>query len=98
MHLVGVRDLKTRLSHWLRKVREGEVVRVTDRGEVVAEIWPVRPPAEVPPEMEGLWRLSQRIPLRLGEPGRGRRLGTPPWSFPDGTAKAILDADREDRI
>jgi antitoxin (DNA-binding transcriptional repressor) of toxin-antitoxin stability system len=98
MHAVGVRELKARLSHWLRKVREGEVVLVTDRGEVVAEIRPGKPPADVPPEMAGLWRLSQRIPLRLGEPARGRRLGRPPWSFPDGTAKALLDEDREDRI
>jgi antitoxin (DNA-binding transcriptional repressor) of toxin-antitoxin stability system len=35
---VGTKDLKNRLSHYLRRVRAGEVVRVTDRGQVVAEI------------------------------------------------------------
>ena len=35
---VGTKELKNRLSHYLRKVRDGEVVRVTDRGEVVAEL------------------------------------------------------------
>jgi antitoxin (DNA-binding transcriptional repressor) of toxin-antitoxin stability system len=41
---VGTKDLKNRLSHYLRRVREGEVVRVTDRGQVVAEIRAVQPP------------------------------------------------------
>jgi len=35
---VGTKELKNRLSHYLRKVRDGEIVRVTDRGEVVAEL------------------------------------------------------------
>lgn len=35
---VGVRELKNRLSHYLRRVRAGDTVRVTDRGEVVAEL------------------------------------------------------------
>jgi prevent-host-death family protein len=38
---VGTKDLKNNLSHYLRRVREGEVVRVTDRGKVVAELRPV---------------------------------------------------------
>lgn len=47
---VGTKDLKNRLSHYLRKVRHGEVVRVTDRGQVVAEIRAVTP---APEEDEG---------------------------------------------
>lgn len=35
---VGTKELKNRLSHYLRVVRAGEPVRVTDRGRVVAEI------------------------------------------------------------
>jgi prevent-host-death family protein len=42
---VGTKDLKNRLSHYLRKVRNGEVVRVTDRGKIVAEIRSVAPAA-----------------------------------------------------
>jgi prevent-host-death family protein len=42
---VGTKELKNRLSHYLRKVKGGEVVRVTDRGEVVAEIRAVLPVA-----------------------------------------------------
>jgi prevent-host-death family protein len=38
MKTVGVRELKNRLSEYLRLVRSGESVLVTDRGEVVAEL------------------------------------------------------------
>jgi prevent-host-death family protein len=39
---VGTRELKNRLSHYLRRVREdGESVYVTDHGKVVAELRPV---------------------------------------------------------
>ena len=41
--LVGTKELKNRLSHYLRRVRGGEVVRVTDRDVVIAEIRAVRP-------------------------------------------------------
>lgn len=44
MKAVGVKILKNKLSEYLRLVREGEIVLVTDRGEVVAQItrpqWP----------------------------------------------------------
>jgi prevent-host-death family protein len=40
MKTVGVRDLKNKLSEYLRRVRLGESVLVTDRGEVVAELQP----------------------------------------------------------
>ena len=42
MKTVGVRELKDRLSEYLREVRRGESVLVTDRGEVVAEFSPPR--------------------------------------------------------
>ena len=38
MKTVGVRELKNRLSEYLRHVRAGEGVLITDRGEVVAEL------------------------------------------------------------
>lgn len=38
MKSVGLRELKNRLSEYVREVRSGEAVLVTDRGEVVAEI------------------------------------------------------------
>lgn len=40
-HVVGARELKTRLGAYLRRVREGRTVLVTDRGEPVAELRPL---------------------------------------------------------
>jgi antitoxin (DNA-binding transcriptional repressor) of toxin-antitoxin stability system len=38
MKAVAVKELKNRLSSYLREVKNGEVVLVTDRGRVVAEL------------------------------------------------------------
>ncbi len=40
---VGIRELKAHLSHYVRLVREGGRVIVTDRGEEVAELRAVTP-------------------------------------------------------
>ncbi len=40
METIGIRELKNRLSKYVRKVEAGEVVIVTDRGTVVAELVP----------------------------------------------------------
>jgi prevent-host-death family protein len=39
--IVGARELKTRLGRYLREVRRGHTIVVTDRGEPVAEIRPI---------------------------------------------------------
>jgi prevent-host-death family protein len=38
---VGARELKTRLGAYLRQVREGKTLIVTDRGEPIAELRPI---------------------------------------------------------
>jgi len=38
MKVAGVREVKNRLSEYLRLVRAGEEILITDRGEVVAEL------------------------------------------------------------
>ena len=38
MKTVGIRELKNQLSRYLRFVKNGEVVVITDRNEVIAEI------------------------------------------------------------
>ena len=43
---VGVRDLKNRLSEFLRRVAGGERITVTDRGRPVAVMAPPDAPAE----------------------------------------------------
>jgi prevent-host-death family protein len=43
---VGVRELKNRLSEFLRRVGEGERITVTDRGRPVAVLGPAEPAAD----------------------------------------------------
>jgi antitoxin (DNA-binding transcriptional repressor) of toxin-antitoxin stability system len=69
MKTVGIRELKNRLSEYLRQVRSGESVLVTDRGEVIAEFSPPGrglADASVP---AGLLGLARRGLLTLGSPG-----------------------------
>jgi prevent-host-death family protein len=40
-NLVGARELKARLGTYLRRVREGRTLVVTDRGQPVAELRPI---------------------------------------------------------
>lgn len=42
MIAISVKKLKARLSEYLRLVKRGEVVLVTDRDEVIAELRPAR--------------------------------------------------------
>ena len=58
---VGIRELKNRLSEYVREVRSGERVLVTDRGEVVAQIVP---PNEEVDEHAVPWELAD--PARKG--------------------------------
>jgi len=69
MRTVGVRDLKNKLSEYLRRVRLGESVLVTDRGEVVAELLPPGHGQGDPSVPAGLQSLAKRGLLTLGAPG-----------------------------
>ena len=39
---VGTRELKNRLSHYLRRVKAGETVIITERGKPVGQIVPIQ--------------------------------------------------------
>ncbi len=67
MIVAGVRDLKNRLSHYLRLVEKGEVVLVTDRGTVIARLGP-------PDDRETRGATGEEAVLdRLEKTGRLRR-------------------------
>jgi len=61
---VGTKELKNRLSHYLRLVRGGDHVEVTDRGAIVAEIRAARVSATG--DDECLIALEQRGLATLG--------------------------------
>lgn len=65
---MGIRELKNRLSAYLRLVRDGEVVQITDRGTVIAEIRPPSQPADASRYPNGLLELAREGELTLGLP------------------------------
>jgi prevent-host-death family protein len=79
MGTVGIRDLKNRLSEYLRRVAAGERIIVTDRGRPLAVIAPAEPRAadEAVHRMvrEGLARWGGGKPR--GAPRRVRIKGRP---------------------
>lgn len=42
MSAVGVKELKNRLTHYLRRTKQGEEVIVTERGKPIALLQPIR--------------------------------------------------------
>lgn len=66
MKTVGLRELKNRLSEYVREVRSGEGVLVTDRGEVVAELVPPNHLTEGRGVPSGLVALAKTGRLTLG--------------------------------
>lgn len=98
MQSVGSRELKTRLGRYLREVRGGATLVVTDRGRPIAELRPYTPRSGAG-EAARLEELVARGVVSLGRPGRLRPFEPVPLRQPErGTvAEAILE-DREDRI
>jgi antitoxin (DNA-binding transcriptional repressor) of toxin-antitoxin stability system len=64
MRVVGIRELKARLSEYLRDVRRGEVFLVTDRNQVVAELRP--PGTHAAPPSDDVAASLQRL-IESGE-------------------------------
>lgn len=87
---VGVRELRQNLSIYLRRVREGEALEVTDRGRSVALLIPL--PELVTP-------LQKLIAMeRASAPDRDLlELGPPPGE-PTRALSAALQKTREERL
>jgi antitoxin (DNA-binding transcriptional repressor) of toxin-antitoxin stability system len=77
MRTVGIRELKNSLSEYIRRIRAGETVLVTDRGEIVAELSAPgahRADPSVPP---GLAALARRGLATVGGGGNNPDLYRP---------------------
>ncbi len=90
---VGARELKTRLGGYLQQVRQGRTLVITDRGEPVAELKPLRRTGGEDAVLEQLkalgavTRLENRV-LAPFHPVRGRG---------PSVSEVILE-DRADRV
>ncbi len=100
MRAVGIRELKNRLSHYVRLVEAGESVLVTDRGAVVAELRPPGAPgaqAEADPVAARFAELARRGRATLGLPHDPELYQVRKAVVSEGAAAALLDAERDDR-
>jgi prevent-host-death family protein len=98
MKAVGVRELKARLSQYLRDVQAGETVLVTDRGKVIAELRGA--PETARPESaldRGLRLLGGWAALTVREPHDPAAYAASPVRSAQGTARSLLDAERGER-
>jgi antitoxin (DNA-binding transcriptional repressor) of toxin-antitoxin stability system len=89
----GIKELKNKLSAYLREVRSGSVILVSDHGEIIAEI---KSPSAETMRDRGVTVLDElareglvTLPSAAKEP-----LAPSPLALPRGTSQAILDADR----
>jgi prevent-host-death family protein len=74
MKTIGSRELRTRLGRYLRLVRKGETIVVTNRGRVVARLVPLASEKEKPDDLDNLLsRLEAEGHLRLAKGPFGRR-------------------------
>jgi len=97
MQTVGLRELKNRLSQYIRRVRDGQLVIVTDRGQVVAEL---RPPGQIPAGTKidpAVARLVNRGLLVPGARNDARSYPRQSRSMRSGTITTLLDAERGNR-
>ena len=96
MRAVAIRELKNRLSAYLREVARGEVVLVTDRGKVVAELRRPTVGSDLSPEEAGLQRLADQGLLTLGLPQDPQAYLQPRPRLQGVDPQALLDAERRD--
>lgn len=95
-HAVGVRELRQNLSVYLLRVKAGETLHVTERGEEVALLTP-KPSQE-------LSVLDRLIAEGKATPAKGNLSeylkNNPPLEAPPGTpsSQELLDESREDII
>lgn len=94
---VGIRKLKNSLSEYVRLVRGGEEILVTDRGEPVAELR-APAPAEAPQSLyPGLAGLVRRGILTLGEDNSPLLYPLLSQVLPAGSAAELLHEERQER-
>jgi antitoxin (DNA-binding transcriptional repressor) of toxin-antitoxin stability system len=96
---VGVKQLKARLSEYLRLVKGGDTVLVTERDEVIAELRPAHRTARPATDLDEVFdalaeagELTRAGAAKRGWVWRPRGLG-----LPAGTALRLLDEVRADR-
>lgn len=93
---VGIKELKNNLSAYLREVRRGTRVLVSDRNRVVAELHEPRTGYALDSPIDPV--LAEWIDSGVVSPPATPKTKLPPSPvrLPDGVAARLLDRDRGD--
>lgn len=91
--LVGARELKTRLGAYLRQVMQGTTIVVTERGEPVAELRPLRRAGSQKER-----RLEQLVAMGVLTKSKGRLSPFKPVRGRGPSVSQAVIEDREDRF
>jgi antitoxin (DNA-binding transcriptional repressor) of toxin-antitoxin stability system len=93
---VGIKELKNNLSAYLREVKRGTRVLVSDRNRVVAELHEPTAGYAVDDQMDP--KLAEWIETGIVSPPTVRKTKLPvsPVRLEDGIAARLLDEDRGD--
>jgi prevent-host-death family protein len=95
METAAVSELKAKLSGYLKRVKAGEEVIITERGKAIARVVPFTRSGPSPAEYEEMIRAGIIRPAK--KPLGPEFLDAPRASLPDGWALKALQEDREDR-
>lgn len=96
MKTVAIKELKNNLSSYLREVKNGEVILVTDRGSVVAELRQPTMGTAIGAHDRIMERLCAEGILVAGLPQNSRAYRRSP--LPRAVVSTdLLDAERRDR-
>lgn len=99
MKTVGVKQLKARLSEYLRLAKTGETVLVTERDEVIAELRSARRQTPVGDRIEEILDAlaSAGEITRASQPKSDWMWRVGGLGLPPGTAQVLLDELRQER-
>ncbi|HEX9733758.1 MAG TPA: type II toxin-antitoxin system prevent-host-death family antitoxin [Thermoanaerobaculia bacterium] len=95
MKTTGIRELKNRLSEFIRLVRHGEPILVTDRGQVVAVIR--QPDSADGFAQSALHDLARQGKARLGAPNAAALYPALQPLLKDEEVLSLLDEERGER-
>jgi antitoxin (DNA-binding transcriptional repressor) of toxin-antitoxin stability system len=99
MKVVGIKQLKARLSEYIRLAKAGETVLVTERDEVVAELRPSRRQTPIADRLEELLdalAASGEV-TRAAQPKGGWTWRSRGLVLPSGATQTLLDELRQER-
>jgi antitoxin (DNA-binding transcriptional repressor) of toxin-antitoxin stability system len=97
MRTAGVREVKDRLSEFIRLAKSGEQVLITDRGEVVAMLGPAGPLFEEA-EFPLLEQMAREGRATRGGKNRPELYPRQPTRITREALERLLDEERSDRV